>query len=51
MSNEPVPQNHLFESIEVRSVWDDEQEKWWVSVLDVISVLTEHADYTKTRKY
>lgn len=51
MPNEPAPKNYLFESIEVRSVWDDEQEKWWFSVLDVIAVLTEQADYTKTRNY
>lgn len=51
MTKEPVPQNHLFEAAEIRSVWDDEQEKWWFSVLDVIAVLTEQPDYKKVRNY
>ena len=31
----------LFEEKNVRSVWDEENEKWWFSVVDVIAVLTE----------
>jgi prophage antirepressor-like protein len=31
----------LFEQKQVRSVWDDEQEKWYFSIVDVIGVLTE----------
>ena len=31
----------LFEDKKVRTVWDDEQEKWFLSIVDVISVLTE----------
>jgi hypothetical protein len=31
----------LFESKKVRSVWDAEQEKWYISIVDVVSVLTE----------
>jgi len=31
----------LFEKIQVRSVWDEEQEKWWFSVVDIIAILTE----------
>jgi len=38
----------LFESKQVRSVWDSEQEKWYISVVDVIEVLTES---TRPRKY
>ena len=30
----------LFESKQVRSVWDDEEEKWYFSIIDVIEVLT-----------
>ena len=29
---------------EIRSVWDDEAEKWYFSVVDVIAVLTDSAD-------
>jgi prophage antirepressor-like protein len=30
----------LFENKNVRSVWDNEQEKWYISIVDVIEVLT-----------
>ena len=30
----------LFENKKVRSVWDSEQEKWYISIVDVIEVLT-----------
>lgn len=41
----------FFNDREVRAVWDDEQSKWWFSVLDIISVLNDEPDYTKTRNY
>jgi hypothetical protein len=31
----------LFDDKKVRTVWDGEQEKWFISIVDVISVLTE----------
>lgn len=31
----------LFEEKIVRSVWDDEQEKWYFSIVDVVSILTD----------
>ncbi len=31
----------LFESKKVRSHWDTEQEKWYISIVDVIAILTE----------
>jgi hypothetical protein len=31
----------LFEDKKVRTVWDNEQEKWYLSVVDVIGILTE----------
>jgi hypothetical protein len=36
------PQNSikLFESKQVRSLWDSEQEKWYISIVDVIEILT-----------
>ena len=34
----------LFEQKEVRSVWDEEQEKWYFSIIDVIEILTESLD-------
>lgn len=34
----------LFEEKKVRSVWDDENEEWYFSVVDVVEVLTDSAD-------
>lgn len=34
----------LFEEKQVRTVWDDAQEKWYISIVDVISVLSESVD-------
>lgn len=41
----------FFDDREVRAVWDDESAKWWFSVLDIVAVLTNQNDYTKTRNY
>lgn len=40
----------LFEEKRVRTVWDTDAEKWWFSVVDVVSVLTD-SDYQTARKY
>lgn len=34
----------LFEDKKVRTVWDDEQEKWYFAIVDVIAILTESLD-------
>ena len=34
----------VFENQKIRSLWDDEQEKWYFSVVDVVSVLTDSAE-------
>ena len=36
----------LFEDKKVRTVWDNEAEEWYFSVVDVIAVLTESKDAT-----
>ncbi|MDD6209834.1 MAG: Bro-N domain-containing protein [Bacteroidales bacterium] len=36
----------IFEDKKVRTVWDDEQEKWYISIVDVIAVLTDSVDPT-----
>lgn len=38
----------LFEDKKVRSIWDSDQEKWFVSIIDVIEVLTQT---DRSRKY
>ena len=34
----------LFKEKEVRSIWDAEQEKWYISIVDVVALLTESSD-------
>ena len=41
----------LFEEKKVRSVWNDDSEKWYFSVIDIVAVLTEQADYKKAQSY
>ena len=38
----------LFEEKKVRTLWDEQQEKWYISIVDVIEVLTESSN---PRKY
>jgi hypothetical protein len=38
----------LFEDKKVRTIWDEEQEKWYISIIDVIEVLTNSPN---PRKY
>ena len=41
----------LFEERKVRTIWYDEHEKWYFSIVDVVAVLTEQSDMLKARKY
>lgn len=41
----------LFEGKRVRIVWDADQEKYYFSVVDIVQVLTDSADYQTARKY
>ena len=41
----------LFEGKRVRIVWDADQEKCYFSVVDIVQVLTDSADYQTARKY
>lgn len=41
----------FFDDREVRAIWDEENAKWWFSVLDIVAVLTDQDDYDKTRNY
>lgn len=41
----------LFEEHRVRTAWDSEQEKWYFSIVDVVAVLTDNADYQAARNY
>jgi cell filamentation protein len=41
----------FFDDREVRAIWDEENSKWWYSVLDIVGVLNAQDDYTKNRNY
>jgi cell filamentation protein len=41
----------FFDDREVRALWDEQNAKWWFSVLDIVAVLTDQNDYIKTRNY
>ena len=34
----------IFDNKKVRALWDEDQEKWYISIVDVIAVLTESVD-------
>jgi hypothetical protein len=38
----------LFEEKQVRSIWNEEEEKWYFSIVDIIQILTES---DRPRKY
>ena len=41
----------LFQEKKVRTLWDDEQEKWYISIVDAIEILTDSQDFQRARKY
>ncbi len=41
----------FFNDKEVRAVWNEENNKWYFSVLDVIGALRNESDYEKCRNY
>jgi cell filamentation protein len=41
----------FFDDREVRAVWDEENQKWWFNVVDIVGLLNEQDDYTKSRNY
>ena len=40
-----------FEGQSIRRIYDEDTETWWFSVVDVVQVLTQQADYQTARKY
>ena len=41
----------IFENQPIRTAWDEENEEWYFSIVDVVRVLTEQPDFLKARKY
>ena len=40
-----------FDGQSIRRVYDEDTETWWLSVVDIIQVLTQQPDYQTARKY
>ncbi len=51
MSDKSKISIRFFDDREVRAVWDEENAKWWFSVLDMVAVLNNQNDYNKNRNY
>ena len=49
MPNESIIK--VFDGKNVRVVWNEEEEKYYFSVVDVVQILTASADYQTARKY
>ena len=41
----------LFEGHQIRRHYNEQTDTWWFSVVDIIQVLTQQADYQASRKY
>ncbi len=41
----------FFNNREVRAVWDEENNKWWFNVIDIVAILNEQDDYIKANNY
>jgi len=41
----------LFENYQIRRVYDEETERWWFSVIDIVQVLTQQPDHQAARNY
>ena len=49
MTKREIPK--LFEDKKIRIVWDDEEEKWYFSIVDVVGALTDQPDVEHARNY
>ena len=41
----------IFEDKNIRTYWDDENEKWYICIIDVVEILAQSKDYQTARKY
>ncbi len=46
-----IEQLQLFEEQAIRTAWDEENEEWYFSIVDIVGILTEQADYDGARNY
>jgi hypothetical protein len=41
----------IFEQKQIRSIWNEEEEKWYFSIINVIEILTSQSSYQAARNY
>ena len=41
----------IFEGNKIRRHWDEKNEKWWFSVIDIIAILTKQPNFKKAQSY
>ena len=41
----------IFEGKKIRRIWDEKKERWYFSLIDIISVLIEQTDFKKAQSY
>lgn len=41
----------FYKDHKVRAIWDEGNNKWWFSVVDIIAAINEESDYQKSRNY
>lgn len=51
MDKEKSHKIQVFDGQKVRTVWSDDDQQWYFSIVDVCWVLTESKDYQTARKY
>ena len=44
-------QIQLFENRNVRTLWDEQEEEWYFSIVDVVAILTDQKDSKKASTY
>lgn len=41
----------MFEGKKIRRIWDEKREKWYFSVIDIVSILTQQDNFKKAQSY
>ena len=41
----------FYKDHKVRAIWDEKQNQWWFSVLDIVGAINEQDDHDKNRNY
>ncbi|GHV11432.1 hypothetical protein AGMMS49938_02090 [Fibrobacterales bacterium] len=46
-----APNIQIFEERKVRTLWDEKEQEWYFSIVDVVGVLTDQASHGGARTY